>query len=161
MAKQVVKINQTQLMEIVMKSVKMALNEIGDTPAGRAMLDRAAEKATNLGRHGQAYNFARGLQKATEDAFGEGAAYDLYKYLNWKDCPVTITMDGQVYFYGKNGDLNQTYTLEDVFARGMENSLKTGDFKTARKLAKWCQERMSQDGKLYNKLCDWHTWASQ
>ena len=75
MAKQIVKINEAQLMEIVMESVKKTLNEIGDTPAGRAMLDRAADKATNLGRHAQAYNFARGLQKSTEDAFGEGADY--------------------------------------------------------------------------------------
>ncbi len=161
MAKQIVKINEAQLMEIVMESVKKTLNEIGDTPAGRAMLDRAAGKASDLGRRSQANTFAHGLQKASEAAFGEGATYDLYKYLNWKDCPVTITRDGQVYFYGKNGDLNQTYTLEDVFARGMEDSLKTMDFKIARKLAKWCQERMPQDGKLYNKLCDWHTWAAQ
>lgn len=161
MAKQIVKINEAQLMEIVMESVKKTLNEIGDTPAGRDMLDRAAGKASDLGRRSQAHTFAYGLQKATESAFGEGATYNTYKYSNWKDYPVIISSIGQVSFPAKNGGNAQNYTLEDVFARGMEDSLKTMDFKIARKLAKWCQERMSQDSKLYNKLCDWHTWAAQ
>jgi hypothetical protein len=161
MAKQIVKINEAQLMEIVMESVKKTLNEIGDTPAGRDMLDRAAGKASDLGRRSQSLTFANGLQKATKTAFGEGATYNTYKYSNWKECPVIISVNGQVSFRGKDGSNSGTYTIEDVFARGMEDSLKTMDFKTARKLAKWCQERMPQDGKLYNKLCDWHTWAAQ
>jgi hypothetical protein len=163
MEKNIVKINESTLRKIVAESVKTVLNEIGDTPAGRAMLDRAAGKASDLGRRGQSLAFSHGLQKATETAFGEGATYNTYKYSNWKERPIILSVigPGQVTFPGMDGRNSQTYTLEDVFSRGMEDSLKTTDFKTARKLAKWCQERMPQDNKLYNKLCDWHTWAAQ
>ena len=164
MEKQKVNINYGQLMEMVYNCVKKviseSMNEIGDTPAGRETLSRAANKAYSLGRRGQGSNIAAGLHKAVADKFGEGAAYNKYKYTNSRGRSVSLYSTGEVLISDENGLHAHNYTLDDLFLKGMWNILKTEDLKTARRIAKWCSERL-KDESMYERLCDWHTFADQ
>ena len=160
MEKNIVKINESTLRKIVAESVKTVLNEIGDTPAGRAMLARATDRAHDLGRSKQGWTFLNGLTNATKEAFGDGATYNTYKYQSARGYMVILSTMGLVTITDSDGSNKSSCRIEELFHSSMDRYFKTDNIRLARQIAKWCAERL-EGSPVYDKLCDWHTWAAQ
>lgn len=159
-------ISEQKLNGIIAESIKKAINEIGDTRAGREMLNRASEKAFNQGRMGQRETFRTGLNDASRGAFGNGATYDTYQYTSKDGRNVCLKSDGTMRI-GTADDRGRLNIIADVFEKeDIVPLLKTQDFRVARGIAKWCAERLTKPThpigeELYRRLSDWHTWAAQ
>ena len=159
-------ISEQKLNSVIAESIKKALNEIGDTRAGREMLNRAREKAFDQGRIGQRETFRNGLDDASRGAFGDGATYNTYQYTSKAGKNVCLKSDGTLRI-GTADDRGGLVLIADVFGKeDMIRLLKTQDFRVARGIAKWCAERLTKPlhpigEELYTRLCDWHTWAAQ
>lgn len=155
-----VTITEAKLTQLIKECVKRALNEIGDTPQGRAALANAADKAWNYGRKKQERTFLNGLTNIMKEKFGEGATYNTYQYLNKWGKRITLCANGQVTISDADGNNKSTYSIPNLVLRGKSHELKTTDLRVARQLAKWCAERMGERT-YYEWLCDWHTFAAQ
>lgn len=159
MAKAVV--SEERLNKIISESIRKAINEIGDTPQGRAMLSNATTKATSQGRPVQANAFASGLASAIQQKYGEGASKDRYAYLSWDGSKVMIYNDGTILVYSKNGGDRREMSMEDAF-KNMYQLAKTDNRKVARQIAGWCGEFLNKTDERVKALAtDWHTWAAQ
>lgn len=154
-------ISEQKLNGIIAESIKKTLNEIGDTPQGRAMLKNAMAKAKSQRRPIQANTFASGLDSAIQQKYGEGASTDRYAYLSWDGSEVIIFDDGLIAIYSKNGGDRKEMSIEDVF-KNMNQSAKTDNRKVARQIAGWCGEFLNKTDERVKALAtDWHTWAAQ
>lgn len=154
-------ISGQKLNSIIAESIKKAINEIGDTPQGRAMLANATAKATSQRRPVQANTFASGLASAIQQKYGEGASKDRYTYLSWDGSKVMIYNDGTILVYSRSGGDRREMSMEDVFKNRYQLA-KTDNRKVARQIAGWCGEFLNKTDENVKALAtDWHTWAAQ
>ena len=154
-----VKMNESELRKVIGKCITEALDELGNTPEGRAALSRAVTKANSLGRQGQANTFMNGLRSAVSDQYGEGATNSYFDYMSDRR-KVRLFFDGRVMTSEKDGSNRGQENLED-FINYKWDELRTKDRGLARRISKWCAEYLDKKLPCYQQCLDWHTWATQ
>ena len=160
-------INEQQLVNIVSEATKRVLKEIGDTPAGRAMLRRASDKARFLGRGEQSEKFRDKADSETNavykrSPYTDEASTDYFTYYNDAEDLITVKRWGKVSITPHGGFNEDLGFIKDIAANPKAlKRIKTSDRMTARKVAQWCDEFAPKDGAIPPEAYDWHFWAQQ
>lgn len=156
MSKQIIKLTENQLKNIVVESVKSVLNEIGDTMDGKFNLANAYAIAQNKGRNKLARkisNYLGDIPNMPSDILYIRNNEIAYKVNDKRDNTVIIHNDGQI-------SLNY---IESVYINLLDPQdadkmqwIQTGR-NTARLIVKWLERYCPNVDDTY---LDWHIWAS-
>lgn len=154
-------ISEQQLVNIVMECTKRALNEIGDSPEGRAMLRRASGLAMSKGRPRQGELFAGKANAAFGERYGSGAdtvdvSSSHFRFKNVGGNESILYRDARI---GAVGGGSASNVMEK--AKTDPSVVKTRDPRTARNIAAWCQEILTQSAACPPEVTDWHFWYAQ
>lgn len=162
---QKIHLNETHLRKIISESVRQTLNEIGDTPEGRKMIGHILNKQKgNPTRREQFQNVETGLDDIYNKTFGDGyndifPLHNAVVYNNTKKAPIAIKIkDG--YCIVRLVGMPFKPLMEILNDRDLAGQIGAANRGVARKIAKWCSEKVSPESEDFQVATDWHTWVA-
>ena len=151
MTKQIIK--EKELITIIKESVVKVLNELSP-----GLLQKAADKAYDIGRYSQAENLQQGAEDACTETYGiNGTLKASPKAIFWINGRYSCSLSRDARFCTRSSNyFADVPTTRGYIQSSIPKEMKVKDIKIARLIAKWWNQYGEEDIPM---LSDWHSFV--